>query len=87
MNGQNIYHQKNIKFDDAFAEKLLQYSGSEVIINISGGSHPAGVYTIPFTVITDFVVSKSKLQCWKDYGFWTQSNVPKPLRQYFRLDK
>ena len=54
-----------------------------IIIHISGGSHPEGRYTIPYEVLSDFILQKTELPCWKDYGFWTQTKVPAPLQQYF----
>lgn len=54
-----------------------------VIIHTSGGSHPEGRYSIPYKVLSDFIVLKTELPCWKNYGFWTQTKVPAALQQYF----
>ena len=104
-----VFHQKNLLFNPAFIEELidnLDYESGDatvkiihtgptllrhlqerhnrmVIIHTSGGSHPEGRYSIPYRVLSDFISVKTELPCWKNYGFWTQTNVPAPLRQYF----
>ena len=104
-----VFHQKNLLFNPAFIEELmdkldhesgsttvkLHHTGSTllrhlqerynrtVIIHTSGGSHPEGRYSIPYKVLSDFILLKTELPCWKNYGFWTQTKVPTPLQQYF----
>ena len=78
-----IVNQTNIKFDKNFLDKLLEKSGNQVIIKIKGGAHPEGQYIAPYEVIANFIISKRDLPCWEKYGYWTQSKVPKPLREYF----
>jgi len=62
---------------------LQERHNRTVIIYTRGGSHPEGCYSIPYKVLLDFILVKTELPCWMNYGFWTQSKVPAPLQQYF----
>ena len=57
------------------------------LIIIGGGAHPEGYYLAPYNLIAKLVLAKKELPCWKNYGCWTQSNIPKPLREFFHHDQ
>ena len=94
MNSSIVFQQKNLLFNANFIQDLqvkLKAQAKEglssedilVTIFINGGSHPMGKYIIPVEALVDFIKQKTTLQCWRDYGYWTQSNVPVKLRPYF----
>ena len=95
MNAPIIFHQKNLLFNNIFIKelqaKLKLYTSSNkstedlyITILMNGGSHPDGKYVIPADVLIRFIKEKTVLQCWQDYGYWTQTKVPVKLRPYFK---
>ena len=97
MSSPIVFNQTNLLFNTKFIEELsemlngsLEQVHSEhinVTIFISGGSHEEGKYVIPLDVLLPFLKEKTKLQCWRDYGYWTQTKVPAMLQEYFTADK
>jgi hypothetical protein len=87
MTDRITFHQTNITFNNHFIEKLAENPGRDVLIIIGGGAHPEGYYLAPYNLIAKLVLAKKELPCWKNYGCWTQSNIPKPLREFFHHDQ
>ena len=80
------------KFNQRMFDEFLISNEPDLVIIVTGGSHPPGIYTIPREKALEVFMAKSQLPCWTNFitgtkrpkNEWSSKSIPLDLNIYFR---